>query len=145
LQRVLRNLFKALKAGVLVFTAYLLVISALDIYNDFAYDKAVLKHSPYGYIPLLENPADFGSSVSNIKNGEFVYVEDWTSAVNGRVVFAKVKQKLNTGYVNQDMLVEANINVFPIISILLLGAIIIYTLKKLHNFYHNRNIVFSKN
>jgi hypothetical protein len=145
MRRVIRTLFKALKTAAIAVTAYVLVVSALDIYNDFAYDKAVLKHSPYGYVPLLENPHDYSSGVSDIKGGDFVYVEDWTSAINGRVVFAKVKSKLNTGYINQDMLVETNLNIKPVLAVLLLGFIFVYTLRKLYNLYHNKNIVLGEN
>src|SRR5690349_2686635 len=101
MKRLIRDVFKALGFFLLLLCVYSLSISALDIYNDFAYDKAVMKHSPYGYTPLLEDPHDYSSWLSHVKSGDFVYVEDWTSAIDGRVVFAKVKSKLNTGYVNQ--------------------------------------------
>jgi hypothetical protein len=117
------------------------VNSSLDIYNNFAYDKAILRESPYGYSPLLEDPKNFGSTLVNIKSGEFVYVEEWLSAYNGRVVFAKVKSKLNSGYVNKDMLVQANINVKPIISVLLLGFMFGIVAKKLYNKILLRQIV----
>ncbi len=133
MKRLLRYFFKALGIFLLICLTYSLALSALDIYNDFAYDKAVMKHSPYGYTPLLEDPNDYGSWLSHVKNGDFVYVEDWTSATNERIVFAKVKSKLQTGYVNQDMLVEANINVIPIFSVLFLGLIVIYWSRKLYN------------
>lgn len=119
----------------LSFLTYALVNSSLDIYNNFAYDKAILKYTPYGYMPLLKNPYDYHSEVANIKGGDFVYVEDWTSAYNGRVVFAKVKSKLNSGYMNQDMLVETNINIMPIISVLMLSFMFVYTFKKFYNKY----------
>jgi hypothetical protein len=131
-KRVIQYVFKALGFFLLIVFTYSLALSALDIYNDFAYDKAVLKHTPYGYTPILENPHNYSSGLSYVKSGDFVYVEDWTSAVNGRIVFAKVKSKLNTGYVNQDMLVEANINVFPILSVLFLSLIVIYCIRKLY-------------
>ena len=145
MKRLIRYVFKALGYIMLLVVVYSLSISALDIYNDFAYDKAILKHTPYGYTPLLENPKDYSSRVSNVKGGDFVYVEDWTSAINGRVVFAKVKSRLSTGYVNQDMLVETNINIKPIISVLLLGFIFIVLLKKFYNTFLHREIVLSKN
>lgn len=145
MNRVIHLAFKALGNLMLIFLVYTLIISALDIYNDFAYDKAILKHSPYGYTPMLEDPNDYGSWQSKLKNGDFVYVEDWTSAVNGRVVFAKVKSKLNTGYVNQDLLVETNINVMPVFSVMLLGFIFTLLFRKFYNLYHRKEIVFSKN
>jgi hypothetical protein len=140
MKRLIRYVFKAL--GILLLTAftYSLALSALDIYNDFAYDKAILKHTPYGYTPILEDPHDYGSWLSRVKGGDFVYVEDWTSAVNGRVVFAKVKSKLNTGYINQDLLVETNINIIPIVSILLLGIIVVYWSRKLYNLFIHKPI-----
>ncbi|MCI0450355.1 MAG: hypothetical protein L0Y79_11340 [Chlorobi bacterium] len=125
--------FKALSLLFIFFAVYVLVNSSLDIYNNFAFDKAILRESPYGYSPLLENPKDYGSSLVNLKSGDFVYVEEWLSAYNGRIVFAKVKSKLNSGYVNRDMLVEANINVKPIISVLLLGFMFGILAKKLYN------------
>jgi hypothetical protein len=125
----------------ILFSVYVLVNSSLDIYNNFAYDKAILRESPYGYSPLLEDPKNFGSTLVNIKSGEFVYVEEWLSAYNGRVVFAKVKSKLNSGYVNKDMLVQANINVKPIISVLLLGFMFGIVAKKLYNKILLRQIV----
>ena len=132
MKRLVRYVFKALGIFLLLVFTYSLALSALDIYNDFAYDKAVMKHTPYGYTPLLEDPQDYGSWLGHVKSGDFVYVEDWTSAENGRVVFAKVKSKLSTGYVNQDMLVETNINVMPVISVLLLGLISVYWFRKLY-------------
>jgi hypothetical protein len=109
--------------------------SAIDIYNNFAYDKAILRDTPYGYAPLLENPNDYHSGNANIKSGEFVYVEDWLSAYNGRVEFAKVKSKLSSGYINREMLVQTNINIMPIVSFLLLSFMFFVTLKKLYNKY----------
>ena len=123
------------------FAVYVLVNSALDIYNNFAYDKAILRESPYGYSPLLEDPKNYGSTLVNIKSGDFVYVEEWLSAYNGRIVFAKVKSKLNSGYVNKDMLVQANINVKPIISVLLLSFMFALMVKKLYNKMSLKQIV----
>ena len=45
---------KALGIILLGIVTYALVNSSLDIYNNFAYDKAVLRNSPYGYVPMLE-------------------------------------------------------------------------------------------
>lgn len=114
---------------------YVLINSSLDIYNNFAYDKAILRDTPYGYTPLLENPYDYSSGLKNVKSGEFVYVEDWLSAYNGKIVFSKVKSKLNSGYINREMLVETNINIIPIISVVILGFIFMITIKKLYNKY----------
>jgi hypothetical protein len=135
MRRALIIFFEALSVLLLAAIMYVLVNSSLDVYNNFAYDKAILRDTPYGYAPLLENPYDYNSGLKNVKSGEFVYVEDWLSAYNGRVVFAKVKSKLNSGYINRDMLVETNINIIPIISVLLLGFMFMYTLKKLYNKY----------
>lgn len=145
MKRLIQYVFKALGYLLLAAVIYSLSLSALDIYNDFAYDKAILRHSPYGFTPILENPKDYSSWVSDVKSGDFVYVEDWTSAINGRVVFAKVKSKLSTGYVNQDMLVETNINLKPIISVLFLGIILTVLFIKLYNSYNQKQIVLSKN
>lgn len=115
--------------------AVVLVNSSLDIYNTFAYDKAILRDSPYGYAPLLRDPLDYGSADGLILSGEFVYVTDWLSAYNGRVVFAKVKSKLKEGYINKDLLTEANINIKPVVSVLFLLIMTLYFSKKLlHTF-----------
>ncbi len=99
---------------------FILVRSALDIYNNFAYDKAIIKDSPFGYTPLLSDPMNYSNFSRQVYSGEYVYVEDWLSAYNGRVVFAKVKSRLNEGYINKDLLVRCNINLKPIISMILL-------------------------
>lgn len=129
-------ILKALFFLMLCAITYQMVNSSLDIYNNFAYDKAVLRLTPYGYVPLLQNPYDYKSGDSQVKGGDFVYVENWESADNGRVVFAKVKSKFHTGYVNNRLLVEANINVMPIVSVILLGFMMILLLRifflKLH-------------
>lgn len=117
---------KALFLVVLAAITYQMADSSLDIYNNFAYDKAVLRTTPYGYVPLLQNPFDYKSGDAEVKGGDFVYVENWESADNGRVVFAKVRSKFNSGYINNRMLVEANLNVMPVISVLLLAAIFIF-------------------
>jgi hypothetical protein len=112
-----------LKALVSIAASMLIVIflnSAFDLYNDFAFDKAIVKESPFGYIPLLKDVYNYGSSTKNIRGGDYVYVEDWLSAHNGRVAFAKVRSKFDWGYINRDLLVEANINVLPIFSSLAL-------------------------
>ena len=133
MRKILRLSFKALSVLLLFVTALILVNSALDIYNNFAYDKAILKDSPYGYTPLLKDPQNYSSGESRILSGEFVYVEDWLSAYNQntRISFAKVKSKLKEGYVNKDLLVETNINVKPIISGLLLLGAFVFSMRKL--------------
>lgn len=123
---------KALFFVVLFAVIYQMVNSSLDIYNNFAYDKAVLRYTPYGYVPLLDNPNDYHSSNADVKGGDFVYVENWESADNGSIVFAKVRSKLNSGYVNNRMLVETNINVMPIISVLMLSLILVFTIRKVY-------------
>jgi hypothetical protein len=100
--------------------SFILIRSALDIYNNFAYDKAIIKDSPYGFTPLLSNPRNYSNFEREILSGEYVYVVDWLSAYNGKVVFAKVKSRLVEGYINKDLLVAANINLKPIISIFFL-------------------------
>jgi hypothetical protein len=144
LRKVLSVIFKSFASLLLLLFTYVLVNSSLDIYNNFAYDKAILRDTPYGYAPLLQDPNDYHSGDVTVKSGEFVYVEDWLSAYNGRVEFAKVKSRLNTGYLNREMLVETNINIMPIISVLLLSCIFAVTLKKLYNKYSHQKFVFSK-
>jgi len=109
---------------------YVLSYSTLDIYNNFAYDKAILKDSPFGYTPMLKDPGDYSSMNNEIRSGEYVYVVDWLSAYNSRVVFAKVKSKLDEGYVNKDLLVQANLNINPVVSLSLLLTILILSIRK---------------
>lgn len=118
----------------LLIVLVVLVNSALDIYNNFAYDKAILKDSPYGWAPLLADPQDYSSGDGMILSGEFVYVVDWVSAYNGktRIAFAKVKSKLKEGYVNKELLVETNINIKPVISAVLLLIVFSYSARKLY-------------
>lgn len=133
MRKILNVFFKALLGlFIFIFTA-LLVNSAMDFYNNFAYDKAILKDSPYGWTPLLKDPQNYSSGDGMVLSGEFVYVEDWLSAYNQntRISFAKVKSKLKEGYVNRDLLVETNINVKPILSVLLLTGVFIYSARKL--------------
>ncbi len=137
MKRVTLLVLKALFFTVLFAFVYQMVNSSLDIYNNFAYDKAVLRYTPYGYVPLLDNPNDYHSSNADVKGGDFVYVENWESADNGSVVFAKVRSKLSYGYVNRRMLVEANINVMPIISVLILSLMLIFTVRKVYLKIHN--------
>ncbi|HWA07732.1 MAG TPA: hypothetical protein VG961_14370 [Ignavibacteria bacterium] len=137
MKRVTLLVLKALFFTVLFAFVYQMVNSSLDIYNNFAYDKAVLRYTPYGYVPLLDNPNDYHSSNADVKGGDFVYVENWESADNGSVVFAKVRSKLSYGYVNRRMLVEANINVMPIISVLILSLMLIFTVRKVYLKFHN--------
>lgn len=138
-------LYSAAVTFIMAVVIVILFNSALDIYNNFAYEKAILKDSPYGVTPLLSNPKDYSSASSLIKSGDFVYVEDWVSAVNGKVVFAKVRSKLNEGYVNQELLVTTNINLKPIISLLLLMLISVWLIRKLYIKLSNHNIVLIKN
>ncbi len=114
---------KALFVVFLTAVSYQMAVSSLDIYNNFAYDKAVLRTTPYGYVPLLQDPFDYKSANAEVKGGDFVYVENWESADNGRVVFAKVRSKFNTGYINNRLLVEANLNVMPVFSVVMLTAL----------------------
>ena len=132
MKRAIRISSKALGFMALGIFTYALINSSLDIYNNFVYDKAVLRYTPYGYVPLLDDPNDYMSYNAEVKGGDFVYVENWESADNGKIVFARVKSKLNTGYVNRRMLVEANINVMPVISVLLLSVMFFYTAKKIY-------------
>lgn len=120
-------------------TIYLLFNSSLDIYNNFVYDKAIIKQTPYGLTPLLTNPSDYKSADGFIKCGDFVYVEDWLSAYNGRVVFAKVKSKLKEGYINKDLLVETNINLIPVFSFLALIGLLIYSTSRIIRLSHKTN------
>ena len=130
-------ILKALFFVILFSLIYQMLNSSLDIYNNFAYDKAVLRYTPYGYVPLLDNPNDYHSSNADVKGGDFVYVENWESADNGSVVFAKVRSKLSSGYVNNRMLVETNINVMPIFSVLMLTLILVFTVRKVYLKIHN--------
>lgn len=132
MKRVTLLILKALFFVVLFAVIYQMVNSSLDIYNNFAYDKAVLRYTPYGYVPLLDDPNDYHSSNADVKGGDFVYVENWESADNGSVVFAKVRSKLSSGYVNNRMLVETNINVMPIISVLMLSLILVFAIRKVY-------------
>jgi len=99
---------------------YLLSFNLFDIYNNFAYDNAILRDSPYGFTPLLDNPKDMTSVNEFIRSGQYVYVVDWLSAYNSKVVFAKVKSGLKEGYINKDLLVAANFNILPLASALIL-------------------------
>ncbi len=109
----------------------ILVNSSLDLYNNFAYDKAIIRESPYGYTPLLRDVFNYSSNEKNMRSGEFVYVEDWISAYNGKVVFAKVRSKLDIGYINKDLLVKTNINVIPLFSAATLLIIFTLTVRSL--------------
>mgnify|MGYP003417389944 CR=1 FL=1 len=137
MKRVPLLILKALFFLMLFAVTYQMVNSSLDIYNNFVYDKAVLRLTPYGYVPLLQDPFDYKSADAEVKGGDFVYVENWESADNGRVVFAKVKSKFHTGYVNNRLLVEANINVMPIVSVIMLGFIMILVIRKIYFKLHN--------
>ena len=120
--------------NILAFTAFagvssILISSALDLYNNFAYDRAVLRDSPYGYTPLLSDPKDYSTASREIRSGDYVYVVDWLSAYNSRVVFAKVKSRLSEGYINKDLLVQTNINILPVLSSVILLTILILSLR----------------
>jgi hypothetical protein len=145
IRKALRFLSKFAGAIALAAVVVILMNSALDIYNNFAYEKAILKDSPYGLTPLLVDPSDYRSADGFVKSGDFVYVEDWISAVNGKIVFAKVRSRLREGYVNKELLVSTNINFKPIISILLLMMISSIGSRKLYNKLSNHNIVLIKN
>ncbi len=134
MRKILRLSSKTLLMLCLLIVSVVLVNSALDIYNNFAYDKAILKDSPYGWTPLLADPQDYSSGEGMILSGEFVYVVDWVSAYNGktRIAFAKVKSKLKEGYVNKELLVETNINIKPIVSAILLLIVFSYSARKLY-------------
>jgi len=128
-------LFKALLFLLLAVITEALVNSSLDIYNNFAYDNAVLRSTPYGYVPLLNNPMDYKHSSSKVKGGDFVYVENWESADNGSVVFAKVRSKFSSGYVNKRLLVHANFNIMPVVSVILLGTMFFFTILRIYRKY----------
>ncbi len=121
--------FKALGIILLLAISYKMADSALDIYNNFVYDKAILRTTPYGYVSLLKDPNNYTESEAEVKGGDFVYVENWESASNERVVFAKVKSKFSSGYVNKRLLVQANLNVMPILSVIILTLMLTYLLR----------------
>lgn len=124
--------------GLLILIILLLLVrSSLDIYNTFAYDKAIVKESPYGYVPLLQNPADWHSSSEEVFSGQFVYVEDWVRAYNNRITFAKVKKRLKGGYINKELLVEAKLDIKPVVSLILLTLILTFiTIRLFRKFYY---------
>lgn len=140
MKRLPKLFFKALGIVLLLAISYKMVDSALDIYNNFVYDRAILRTTPYGYVSLLKDPNNYTDSEAEVKGGDFVYVENWESADNGRVVFAKVKSKFSSGYVNNRLLVEANLNVMPIVSVLLLGLLLVITVRW---FYLKVNHIYS--
>ena len=134
MRKLFRISFKTLMMLFLFIVSVVLMNSALDVYNNFAYDKAILKDSPYGWTPLLADPQDYSSGDGMVLSGEYVYVEDWLSAYNNktRIAFAKVRSKLKEGYINKELLVETNMNLKPIISALLLLIVFIYSARKLY-------------
>ncbi len=134
MRKLLRISFKTFMALCILIVSVVLMNSALDIYNNFAYDKAILKESPYGWTPLLSDPQDYSSGDGMILSGEYVYVEDWLSAYNQstRIAFAKVKSKLKEGYVNKELLVETNLNIKPIISAFLLLIVLAYSARRIY-------------
>ncbi|HEY3251123.1 MAG TPA: hypothetical protein VGK25_08390 [Ignavibacteria bacterium] len=117
--------FKALLVLFVALLFYVLLNSSFDLYNNFAYDKAIIRENPYGYTPLLKDVYNYQSGESKVKSGDYVYVEDWLSAYNGRVIFAKVRSKFDWGYVNKDLLVQTNINILPVFSSLTLTVFFI--------------------
>jgi hypothetical protein len=123
--------FKALLAIAAAAACIILLNSSFDIYNDFAYDKAIVKDSPYGHTPLLLNVNNYSSTSRFVKSGDYVYVEDWLAAHNGKIAFSRVRSKFDWGYINREMLVEANINVLPVISSLILLLITFFSVKNL--------------
>lgn len=134
MRKIFRISFKTIMTLLMFAVSVVLMNSALDVYNNFAYDKAILKDSPYGWTPLLADPQDYSSGDGMVLAGEFVYVEDWISAYNKntRIAFAKVKSKLKEGYINKELLVETNLNLKPIISSFLLLIVFFYSARKLY-------------
>jgi hypothetical protein len=132
IRKIIGTSLKIVLILLLAASVFVLINSSLDIYNNFAYDKAILKDTPHGWTPFLQNPQDWGSANGIVLSGEFVYVVDWLSAYNNRVAFARVKSKLKEGYINRDLLVETNVNLKPIISVFFLSIIFAYTFKKLY-------------
>lgn len=126
-----RYFFKALLVISLTAVCIILLNSSFDLYNDFAYDKAIVKDNPYGHTPLLQNVNNYSSSSSSVKGGDYVYVEEWLAAHNGRIAFSRVRSKFDWGYINREMLVETNINVLPVISTLILLMIVFFIVKNL--------------
>ncbi|RPI13245.1 MAG: hypothetical protein EHM58_18835 [Ignavibacteriae bacterium] len=141
--RIVILFIKASFGVVMLMLAFVLFRSALDIYNTFAYDKALVKDSPYGSVPMLEDPKNWRDNITDVKSGDFVYVEDWLVAYNNRVSFAKVKSKLNSGYMNQDLLVHAKTNIKPVISVIILSILLIVVSYKIIKKFINYNIVYS--
>ncbi len=134
MRKLFRLSFKTLMMLFLMVVSVVLMNSAMDIYNNFAYDKAILKDTPYGWTPLLADPMDYSSGDGMVLSGEFVYVEDWLSAYNNntRIVFAKVRSKMKAGYINKELLVKTNLNIKPIFSALLLLFVFVYSARKLY-------------
>jgi len=120
IRRITSYFFIGVKVILLSALTWVLVNSALDIYNNFAYEKAIVKDSPYGGTPLLKNAKDYKSSGGFIKSGDYVYVEDWLSDVNGDIEFARVRSQFKEGYINKELLVKTNINLKPIFAVLIL-------------------------
>ena len=134
MRKLFRISFKTLMMLFLLVVSVVLMNSAMDIYNNFAYDKAILKDTPYGWTPLLEDPMDYSSGDGMVLAGEFVYVEDWLSAYNNntRIAFAKVRSKMKAGYINKELLVQTNLNIKPVVSALLLLIVFVYSARKLY-------------
>lgn len=128
----LENIAKVFTVVFLLLCIAVLINSALDIYNNFAYDKAIIRESPYGSTPLLQNPKDYHSANGLIKSGDFVYVVDWLSAYENNTAFAKVKSKLKEGYINNRLLIETNLNIKPVVSVILLTLLLFYLTKKIY-------------
>lgn len=124
----------------LIFSFPVLTNSLLDFYNNIAYGKAIIRETPFGSVPLLKSPADFQSSETLVKSGDFVYIVDKISAYEQNIVFSKVKSKLKEGYVNSEMLVETEVNVKPFLSAILTIIILLFFSKKIYYYYFNRSV-----
>ena len=144
-------MIRAFKFSIYISAAFLMAVlsprlfeSSANIYNVFTFDNAYIRPTPYGYIPLLENPSDYKSRIADMRGGGFVYVEDWTRAVNGSTVFAKVRSGLISGYINQDFLVRTKFNIYPLISLLLLSALFGYITFRLYKFFNRVTCIQQK-
>lgn len=141
--RITILLFKMSTGLIAMMLIFILYRSALDIYNTFAYDKAIVKDSPYGSVPMLEDPKVWNNYTTSIHSGDFVYVEDWLCAYNNNISFAKVKSKLNSGYMNQDLLIPVALNIKPVISVFILSILLFIVTFKIIRKFINYNIVYS--
>jgi hypothetical protein len=136
----LKILFKAVFISIVCIIIYKAFNSSIDIYNNFAYDRAITRNTPYGYIPLLNDYNNYSDYDYKIKGGDYVYVENWQAASNGKIIFAKVRSQFNSGYINNRLLVGANINVVPIVSVLLLIFLSVILIRKVYLFMKLRRV-----